>query len=69
MTNQGKYPKCEKFVERVIIETISVEKDPQNKWKGVSFLCPKCKTVLSVSIDPIAIKTDIVNAIQRSIGK
>ena len=34
-------------------------------WVGLSLLCPYCKTVLGASIDPIALKTDIVKEITK----
>ena len=33
----------------------------QTSWNGVSYQCPHCHAVLGVQIDPIAVKTDIVN--------
>ena len=34
-------------------------------WKCIAFCCPHCNSILSVQIDPIAIKTDIVNELRR----
>jgi hypothetical protein len=33
----------------------------------VSFCCPHCRAILSVSIDPIAIKTDIVKELLKKL--
>lgn len=35
-------------------------------WNGVAYSCPQCNAVLSVQIDPVAIKTDTINGV---IGK
>ena len=58
----GTCPKCEKLVSYVTLSTVDV-KGPfgGNDWKGVSYLCPHCQTILSVAIDPVALKTDTVN--------
>jgi hypothetical protein len=38
-------------------------------WKCISFNCPHCHTSLGVQIDPIAIKTDIINELLRKLRK
>jgi hypothetical protein len=35
-----------------------------NAWRALAYTCPSCDAVLSVQIDPIAIKTDTVKAIK-----
>lgn len=62
----GKCPKCERPVLRANLHAIDVGVPFGTTWKGVSYNCPNCGTVLSVGIDPIAIKTDIVNAIKKN---
>lgn len=66
MVNSGKCPKCEKFVPYLKIEGLDA-KEPfaTSGWKAITLLCPSCSTVLGASIDPIAIKTDIVNSLKR----
>ncbi|MGD1153990.1 MAG: hypothetical protein ABR911_14105 [Syntrophales bacterium] len=63
MINTGKCPKCEKVVYNLKLEAIKINVSFHPRWLGVSYLCPLCNTVLGVSIDPIAIKTDIVNEV------
>jgi hypothetical protein len=36
---------------------------PDQSWAGVSCVCPKCDTVLSVLFDPIALKDDVVQEV------
>jgi hypothetical protein len=38
-------------------------------WNAVSYQCPHCHTVLSVEIDPIALKSDIVSEVTDGILK
>jgi hypothetical protein len=38
-------------------------------WNAVSYQCPHCHTVLSVEIDPIALKSDIVGEVTDGILK
>ena len=64
MMNSGKCPKCEKVLNSVKIEKIDVSLNLQPKWLGVSYVCPNCSTILSVGIDPIALKTDLVKELR-----
>lgn len=66
MLNSGKCPKCERLLTNVKIEHLDISEGFSPKWHGASLICPFCSTILGVSIDPIAIKIDIVNAIKSS---
>lgn len=61
--NYGKCPKCEQYINNVNTESVDVSVNLTPKYLGVSYLCPLCNTVLSVGIDPLALKTDIVSGI------
>ena len=65
MFNTGKCPnsECQKPITNVLAERIRVTGIGQPTWTGLSLLCPSCRTVLGASIDPIAVKADIVNEI------
>lgn len=60
----GKCLKCDHLLTHVSIGEITVEAGLGMKsWNGVAYLCPFCHTILSVAIDPIALKTDTVNEV------
>ena len=66
--NTGKCPGCGQVAFTVNVERINISSGPAGAtWVGVSYVCPnpQCRTLLGVSIDPVALKTDIV----REIGK
>lgn len=66
MINAGKCPKCEKTVTRLKLEGLDATVGVAgSSWKAITLLCPSCNTVLGASIDPIAIKTDIINSLKR----
>jgi len=67
MANIGKCPKCGNVVAAVHLERVDVVLNGLNQFHGVSYVCPNatCRAVLGVSIDPIAIKTDIVGEILK----
>jgi len=64
----GKCPKCETSLKRVKAQYVDVE-TPKDTYKGVSYVCPLCGTILSVSVDPLAVKNGIVVAILKALGK
>ena len=67
MISQGKCPKCEKTMTSVAIEDVDVVVGLQSKWRGITYLCPHCKTVLSVGIDPVALKTDTIAGVVKAL--
>lgn len=67
----GKCPGCGNAVTSVSIEAVDIMQGFDPVFHGVSYVCRnlQCQTVLGVSIDPIAIKTDIVKEVLRGLGK
>ncbi len=65
--NVGKCPKCEATLSSVNIEHVDVSQNFQSRWHGVSYTCPHCRTILSVSIDPISLKADIVKEVAAAL--
>lgn len=60
----GKCPKCESSITSVKIDGVTA-KSGSLSWKAITYLCPYCSTILSVQIDPIAVKNDIVKELKR----
>jgi hypothetical protein len=50
------------------MESITV-RNASGSWKGLAHLCPKCTETISVQIDPMAIKMEIVEEIQAIMGR
>jgi hypothetical protein len=66
----GTCPKCEATVSSVQIRNVTVSAGIGGpSWNGIKYLCPTCNCVLSVAIDPVALKNDIVSAILLALGK
>lgn len=57
--NSGKCPGCGIAVSEVAMEHVNV-KSGQAAFHGISYLCPSCRHVFGVSIDPLALKDQIV---------
>jgi len=65
MSNVGKCPKCEKTLDKIHIESIDVIVRSLPKWPGISYVCPFCDSIISVGIDPIALKNEIAEKIKK----
>ena len=62
----AKCPKCEKAVTYIKIQGMDAKAGfGASSWKALTYVCPSCDTILSVQIDPIAIKTDTVSELKR----
>lgn len=65
----GVCPKCEKPITRLVMTSVKASVPLGTVWNSVTYNCPSCKTVISASIDPVAIKTDIVNELTKKLKK
>ncbi len=64
--NNGICPKCNKTITYVNIQSLDAVFG-MNRYKSVSYLCPLCRTILSVQMDPIALKSSTVAAIKKKL--
>jgi uncharacterized protein with PIN domain len=56
----GKCPKCDHVLSHVKLDYVEIKVTDGKTFHGANYLCPYCRTVLSVAIDPIALKAEIV---------
>lgn len=68
MIHSGKCPKCEHTVSHVKIEPIELRLG-RSVYKGISYLCPSCQSVLNASMDHLALTVDIANAVAKRLGR
>jgi len=55
-------PKCDSAFTYVHLETVNIKAKPHD-WIGVAYLCPSCRSALSVGIDPVALNADLLQQI------
>ncbi len=67
MISTGKCPKCSEKISHVDIEGIDVHQNLRKAYEGVVFLCPKCKTIISASLDPLRLCVDTANAVVKKL--
>jgi uncharacterized protein with PIN domain len=67
MLNTGQCPSCKTLITHVHIEKMDIKLDLTSTYVGVSYVCPNCQSILSVGIDPVALKTDTVDDIAEKL--
>lgn len=60
----GKCPYCNGIVTRIQLVEVPSSAFMGREWRTLLYTCPLCQKILSTSIDPIAIQSDIINAIK-----
>lgn len=62
----AKCPHCNKPVLSVNLDEVeSSALFNDTSWRTIIYSCPLCQKVLNVQIDPVALKSDIIAAIQN----
>jgi hypothetical protein len=61
-------PKCNHSLSGVDSEHMTVFSGMQ-QWNGIAYSCPACHVLLSVEIDPVALKADIVAEVTASVRR
>lgn len=69
MLHSGKCPHCQRVLGYVKAEAIEIRASTKDKYKGISYSCPSCHSVLSVSMDPLALNQNILNRLPTALGK
>jgi hypothetical protein len=62
-------PRCNKPILNVILQQITASELFGQTWRAISYCCPLCNVILSVGIDPIALKADTVAEILKVLGR
>lgn len=52
-------PKCDRTIRQVKAEAVTIDGGPAHRWAGSACVCPNCSAILGVSIDPMALKSDL----------
>jgi hypothetical protein len=59
----NKCPGCGTSVRNAKLDDVAI-----GQWRGVSYSCPSCSTILSVAIDPVALKADTVSGVAAKLA-
>jgi len=61
----GQCPVCEQPVMHIEGAEVKISVG-QSSYRGLSYTCPECRSILSVGIDPASLTADIVAALKKS---
>ena len=61
----AKCPHCNELVLRVNLDKVESSALSGVSLNTILYSCPHCQKVLNVQIDPVALKTDIITALQN----
>jgi hypothetical protein len=64
----GKCPYCGKYIKSLRIDGLKASAPLSMTWKAITYNCPLCNMILGCQIDPIAIKTDIINELEKRLS-
>lgn len=66
----GKCPSCGKLLSEIHFEEVSAAPGffSQGAWRSLAYLCPHCRAVLSVQIDPIAVRSEVFEHVDQAVG-
>lgn len=60
-----KCPHCEELITSVSIQALDGKVAGRTRWACIGYTCPRCSKLISVQIDPVALKTDILNGVEE----
>jgi hypothetical protein len=71
MLHSGKCPYCERIIGKARVENITIDGGigSDTEYKGVTYSCPSCRKVLTVSLDQIALNADLVTHLLKALRK
>jgi endogenous inhibitor of DNA gyrase (YacG/DUF329 family) len=62
-------PHCNAPVHAVNISDVKGMVGFESKWKLIAYSCPKCGKIISIELDPIALKHDIIEGLVQRLRK
>ena len=65
---RGKCPRCDKLLAELVIDSHITGKVHVGKsMRCVNFLCPHCNTVVGSQLDPVPVKTEMVDLLMQKL--
>jgi hypothetical protein len=64
-----KCPKCDKAIDNVKIHSIAGVTQTDKQAKCTAYTCPSCNTMISVSIDPLALNANLMARMKNLLGR
>ena len=64
--NLNKCPKCDTSISKVNAEPVEIVVSRADRYRGLSYSCPNCQSVLSIQMNPLTLKDDTLGALQTN---
>lgn len=64
-----KCPHCNTMITAVNISDLDGKVKGQSQWRCIGYGCPACMKLLSVAIDPISLKSDVLAGVAELLRK
>ncbi len=63
----SKCPYCEQQLSHVNLDSLTSSElfGSGTTWKTIAYSCPYCEKLLNIQIDPVALRTEIIEAIHN----
>lgn len=65
----SKCPKCDTPLGHLVIQDIEMNVPGGRSWRGNAYTCPRCCVIISVAIDHVALKAELVADIIKGLGR
>jgi len=65
----GICPHCLKRIPHVNVQDVDMKYDVMVQWRGYSYQCPSCKSVLGVQMDPRTVNDELKDDILEELKK
>jgi uncharacterized protein YlaI len=69
MIHTGICPHCKKRIADVNVQDVDMKYDLMVQWRGYSYQCPSCKSVLGVQMNPLTLNHNLKKDILEELKK
>jgi hypothetical protein len=65
----GKCPHCKKQISNVKVQDVDLDYDIMVKFRGYSYQCPSCQSILGIQMNPRALNDELKDDILKELKK
>ena len=65
----GKCPSCQNLVGSLSLRPVDARLPNGDRFNAVLLLCPSCQGILGAEIDPITVRTEVIDGVVSELQK
>ena len=69
MIHTGICPHCKKKIANFKVQDVDMKYDIMLQWRGYSYQCPSCNSVLGVQMNPVTLNEELKDDILKELKK